>query len=105
MKKIVLPLLVMMLGLAGCRSASDDFTIMSTDSEFASECIGANCAVIHFSSPNGNDLVLETDKHVIEITAQPGVAYSYYVWAGDKETTEDADLIVHDGQAMILVDE
>ena len=105
MKKIVLPLLVMMLGLAGCRSASDDFTIMSTDSEFASECIGANCAVIHFSSPNGNDLVLETDKHVIEITAQPGVAYSYYVWAGDKETTEDADLILHDGQAMILVDE
>ncbi len=103
MKKIILPLLV--LGLAGCQSATEDFTIASSDSEFSSECIGSNCAIIHFSSPNGNDLVLETDNHIIEITAQPGIAYSYYVWAGDKDTTDEPDLIVHDGDAMVLVAE
>ncbi|MBE6461418.1 MAG: hypothetical protein E7006_01070 [Alphaproteobacteria bacterium] len=105
MKKIFLPLLVLMLGLAGCQTSSDDFTVVSSDAEFESDCIGANCAVIRFSSPNGNDLVLETSRHVIQIDAQPGVAYSYYVWAGDKDTTDDADLIVRDGQAMVLTTE
>ena len=105
MKKILLPLLVMMLGLTGCRSASDDFIVQTDDTEFVSDCIGSDCSIIHFSSPNGNDLVLETDRHIIEITAQPGVAYSYYVWAGDTDTTRDADLIVHDGQAMVLINE
>jgi len=105
MKKILLPLFCVMLGLAGCRSASDEYTIASSDVDIMSECIGADCEIIHFASPNGNDLVLETDNHIIEITAQPGVAYSYYVWAGDKDTTDDPDLIVHDGNAMVLVAE
>lgn len=105
MKKIILPLLVLCVGLAGCRSASNDFTVASSDTEFESDCIGSDCAIIHFSSPNGNDLVLETAHHIIQIDAQPGVAYSYHVWAGDKSMSDDADLIVSDGQAMVLTDE
>lgn len=105
MKQIFLFLLIATVGLAGCRSASNDFVVETEDTEYAADCIGANCAIIHFSSPNGNDLILETDRHIIEIAAQPGVAYSYYVWAGDKETTDDADLIIHNGNAMVLIEE
>ena len=94
--------MVMMLGLAGCQTASENEVF---ESENVAECIGANCAIVRYSSPNGNDLVLETDKHIIEVTAQPGVKYSYYVWAGEKDMTEDPDLIVQDGQAMVLTTE
>ena len=91
-----------MFGLAACQTPSNDEII---EPETVSECVGANCAIVRYSAPNGNDLVLETDKHIIEVTAQPGVKYSYYVWAGEKDMTEDPDLIVQDGQAMVLTTE
>ena len=95
-----------MLGLVGCRTASDEYTVETVDVNATSECIDTDCSIIHFASPNGNDLVLETAHHVIQIDAQPGVPYSYHVWAGDKDmTSDDADLIIHDGQAMVLINE
>lgn len=101
MKKISLPFLVLMLGLAGCQSASDDVV-----SQQGFDCAGENCEVIRYASPNGNDLVLETSKHVIEIQAQGGdVPYSYYVWTGNKSTNEDPDLVIEDGNAMVLVED
>lgn len=106
MNRLILPLLVMMLGLAGCHTASNEYTVESMDIDATSECVDSNCSIIHFESPNGNDLVLETAHHVIQIDGQPGVSYSYYVWAGDKDMeSDDADLIVQDGQAMVLITE
>ena len=102
MKTKILPFVVMMLALAGCRSASDE---MYSETDIAGECIGNDCAVVRYASPNGNDLVLETKKHVIEIQAQSGTPYSYYVWTGGKGTSDDPDLIVSDGDAMVLVEE
>lgn len=102
MKKIILPLLVVMLALAGCRTASDESTSYA---DAGNECIGENCAVIKYDTPNGNDLVLETDHHVIQIAAQPETKYSYYVWTGGKTTADDPDMIVEDGNTMILVEE
>lgn len=100
--KIFLPLLVMMFGLAACQTASNNEVV---ESEIVSECVGANCAIVRYSAPNGNDLVLETDRHIIEIAAQPGTQYSYYVWAGDKDMSDDPDMIVQDGNAMVLTQE
>ena len=88
--------------LAGCQSSSDEVIIEQPNS--ITDCVGANCAVVRYSAPNGNDLVLETNKHIIEIQAQSGTPYSYYVWAGNKTTADDPDLILEDGTAMVLVD-
>ena len=98
MKRLILFLFV--ASLAACQSATqvEEYNDETT-------CVGENCAIINYSMPNGNDLVLETAHHKIEIAAQPNVKYGYYVWAGDKDTSEDPDLVVEDGTAMVLVEE
>ena len=96
MKRIYLIFMVALL--AGCQTATEP---VSNDID----CIGSNCEIVRYSMPNGNDLVLETSNHVIQIEAQPNVKYGYYVWAGDKPTTEAPDLVIEDGAAMVLVEE
>lgn len=102
MKKIILPLMGAMVILAGCQSSSNEIV---EQPNIADSCVGTNCAVVRYSTPNGNDLVLETAKHIIEIQAPTNVPYSYYVWAGDKTTADDPDLVVEDGKSMVLVEE
>lgn len=103
MKQIlVLPILMgAMFALAGCQTASEGVVV---EQEVASECVGADCSIIRYAMPNGNDLMLETDKHVIQITANPGTPYTYYVWAGNKTTSEAPDMIVEQGTTMVLTD-
>lgn len=98
MKKMFLPMMGLMLVLAGCQSASNEVDVQN-------ECVGANCEIVRYASPNGNDLVLETDRHIIEIQAQTDTPYAYRVWAGGKSVDKDPDLVVQDGQAMVLVEE
>ena len=100
MKKLSLFLMVALL--AACQSAPNAEIDEYVDD---SVCVGENCEIVKYSMPNCNDLVLETSKHIIQIDAQPNVKYGYYVWAGDKETTTDPDLIIEDGNAMVLVEE
>lgn len=103
MKKYILPVMGMMLVLAGCQSTSQEFAV-----EQDNPCMTNKCAVgdkMLYATPNGNDLVLETSQHVIEIQAQPGTPYSYYVWTGGKGVESDPDLVIEDGQAMMLVEE
>lgn len=97
-----LGLFFMVALLAACQSVPE-----SGYSEYSDDttCVGSACEIVRYSMPNGNDLVLETSHHVIQVAAQPDVKYGYYVWAGDKETTADPDLIVEDGNAMVLVEE
>ena len=102
MKKIILPMMGAMMVLAGCQSSSNEIV---DGSNIVDSCIGANCAVVRYASPNGNDLVLETAKHVIEIQAPADVPYSYYVWAGDKKVSDDPDLDVEDGKSLVFVEE
>lgn len=90
------------LALAACQSASDEVVVEQYDNI---TCAGTDCGIVRYSSPNGNDLVLETDKHIIEIQAQGGnVPYSYYVWTGGKDTSQDPDMIVQNGEALILTE-
>ena len=102
MKQTIIALSGIVLALAGCQSTQNQ---EYTESSIIPECAGANCAVVHYASPNGNDLVLETDHHIIQVSAQTDVPYKYYVWAGDKTTADEPDMIVQDGQTMILVEE
>ena len=99
MKRNILFLLIAALAFAGCR----------TNDAPIDNVIGcANCdgvSVIQYSMPNGNDLKLETAHHVIEIEAQPGKQYDYYVWTGEKKYSDDPDLVVQDGVAAVLVEE
>lgn len=102
MKQIIFALSGIVLALAGCQSTpSEEYT----DEFETAECVGEECSVIKYATPNGNDLVLETDHHVIQVSAQTDIPYKYYVWAGDKTTADDPDMIVQDGQTMILVEE
>jgi hypothetical protein len=101
MKKLILPLAGMMI-LAGCRSSSNEII---EEQNIPDSCTGTNCTVVRVESPNGNDLVLETDRHIIEIQAPADIPYSYYVWTGDKKVSDDPDLIVEDGKSMVLVEE
>lgn len=59
-------------------------------------------SVIKYSIPNDSDLVLETAHHVIQIQGNQNQPYAYYVWAGDKDYTEDPDLIVDEGVPAVL---
>ncbi len=104
MKRIFILPVVMgaMLNLAACQMATEPI-VAELDS--VSECVGADCEIIHYAMPNGNDLMLETAGHVIEITANPGTPYAYYVWAGDKTTADDPDMIVDQGAVMVLTQE
>lgn len=94
--------MVFVLALAGCQTTYDE-VIVEPDTQM--DCVGANCEIVRYDSPNGNDLVLETDRHIIQIVANPGTKYSYQVWTGDKDTSTDPDLVVRDGNAMVLVEE
>lgn len=109
MKKMILPMMGAMLFLAGCQSASEEFYVDEYETvEEAVDfngCVGANCSIIRYESPNGNDLVLETERHIIQIQAPADVKYSYRVWAGGKGVDADPDLIVEDGQAMVVTEE
>ena len=103
MKRNVLFLLIAAAAFAGCRS--DNAPVSGEEYEYAecADCDGAN--VVEYSMPNGNDLKLETAHHVIEIQAQPGKQYDYYVWTGEKSYDSDPDLVVQDGVASVLVSE
>lgn len=104
MKRIILlPIIMgMMLSLAACQMASEPVV---DEQEFTPECIEPECSTVRYAMPNGNDLTLETANHVIEITATPGTPYTYYVWTGNKTTADAPDMIVDQGQVMILSEE
>lgn len=107
MKKIILPLLFCGCALAACQSGGPVMDGYVTDGDY----IIANCddcdneQIVRYSMPNGNDLVLETERHLIQVEAEPGKAYNYYVWTGEKLYDDDPDLIINNGQAAVLVDE
>ena len=71
----------------------------------APECIDSECQIIDVYSPAGNDLVVETPHHIVHVTATPDVRYEYRVWAGGAGMTTAPDVIVHDGDVMILTDD
>ena len=101
MKRNVLFLLSAALAFAGCRS--DDAPVDNIEYDDCINCAGVQ--MVKYSMPNGNDLKLETSRQVIEIEAQPGKSYDYYVWVGDKTYDDDPDLGVQDGAASVLVSE
>lgn len=99
MKQITLAILL--LGVAGCTSGAYHDDGMYVEPE--PQCVG-DCSVA-YSTPNGNDLKLETAHHVIHVQSAPNKQYAYYVWSGDKDYTDDPDIIVENGEAMVLVAE
>ena len=54
MRKTILAILL--LGLTGCMSGAPENAPV--------ECAG-ECSSVNFSTPNGNDLKLETDHHIV----------------------------------------
>ncbi len=107
MNKNIFALLIVSCALIACRSETNapaDIEYVEYDEYAACE----NCVPgqkIRYSMPNGNDLVLETPRRVIQFDAEPGKSYDYYVWTGDKSYDDDPDMIVHDGVAAVLVEE
>lgn len=110
MNKKYLFLLILASVLVGCRSAetgteyveyADDVeyqTIMMPDTNSGN----ATVSEIKYSVPRDGDLTLETRHHVIQIQGDPNTAYEYRVWAGNKDYNDDPDLIVDDGDIMVL---
>ena len=99
MKRNVLFLFIAAIAIAGCGSSNAPVD----DTEYA-DCM--NCGDVQFvrySMPNGNDLKLETDHHVIKIDGKPGQQYDYYVWTGEKTYDDDPDIVVQDGTASVLI--
>lgn len=104
MKQNILFLLVIGIALCGCKSGNNVSVVDNDYVEYAA-CADADAQTVRYSMPNGNDLVLETAHHVIQIDAPPGVKYDYYVWTGNRSYSDDPDLIVQDGVAAVLVEE
>ncbi len=109
MNRNIFALFIVSCALIACRSEPNvpaDVEYVEYASMEYENC--ENCMpgqAIKYSMPNGNDLVLETPKRIIQIEAQPGKSYDYYVWTGDKSYDDDPDLIVQDGVAAVLVEE
>lgn len=95
-------LLFITLFFAGC---SSHYIAPNTVEPDVSECIDSKCQIIDVYSPAGNDLVVETPRHIVHVTATPDVRYEYRVWAGGAGMTTAPDVIVHDGDVMILTDD
>ena len=95
-------LLFITLFFAGC---SSHYIAPNTVEHDVSECIDSKCQIIDVYSPAGNDLVVETPRHIVHVTATPDVRYEYRVWAGGAGMTTAPDVIVHDGDVMILTDD
>ena len=89
---------ILLLGLTGCMSGTP------SDIDVPVVCAG-DCSDVNFSMPNGNDLMLETDHHIIHITAQPDSDYAYYVWTGDKTYADAPDIKIENGDAYVLSEE
>ena len=99
MKRNILFLLVAALAVAGCWSKNAPVEVVDDV-----DCINCDTAnMVQYSMPNGNDLKLETAHHVIEIEAQPGKQYDYYIWIGERSYTDDPDLIIEEGIASVRV--
>lgn len=62
-------------------------------------------STIKYSVPRDGDLTLETRHHIIQVQGKPGTQYEYRVWAGDKTTVDDPDLIIDGGDIMVLKQE
>lgn len=104
MKYVYVYLLVLIFALSGCWVGGNNRVVSEiVDFDYV-ECADGN-GVVKYSTPNGNDLMLETDHHIIQIDAQPNVQYEYRVWVGDKTYETDPDLVITDGTAYILQDE
>lgn len=80
---------ILLLGLAGCMSGASDQELVRKSVECAGEC-----SAVEYSSPDGKDLQLETDRHVIRITGEPDTQYAYYVWTGNKTYGDEPDIII-----------
>ena len=99
MKRNILFLFVATITIAGCGANNAP---VETD-EFV-DCINCgNVNMVEYSMPNGNDLKLETDHHIVQIDGKPGKKYDYYVWVGDKTYADDPDIVVQDGNAAVLI--
>lgn len=95
-----LPILMgAMIALAGCQTSSDQVVV---EQEYVPDCVGDACSIIRYAMPNGNDLMLETANHVINITAQAGTPYTYYVWAGNKTMADEPDMVVENTETGIF---
>lgn len=115
--------LMAMFAVAGCQSRDTleydeyDEYLASFGCNGGNACVGANRArfidadterekqsEIRFSRPNGNDLVLETSGYILQVEGAPNKKYDYYVWTGDKDYSDDPDLIIQNGTAAVLVE-
>jgi len=117
MKRNILFLLIAALAFAGCRS--DDAPVYEPEYFDYSNCGAgmnndARCGamgphddvqMIQYSTPNGNDLRVETSRHVVQIDGQPNKKYDYYIWAGEKTYADDPDIIIQDGTASVLIEQ
>lgn len=115
MKRNILSLFILCCVLAACQTQrapvehveyADDFDVeyQTVVVPRGTDCANNNPSVseIKYSVPRDGDLTLETRHHVIQIQGAPNTAYEYRVWAGAKGYNNDPDLIVDDGNIMVL---
>ena len=100
MKRYLYPLLA--ICITGCTSNGVP-PVLGPDDVVQPICAD-NCGVL-VTMPNGNDLMLETSRSIIHVTATPGVPYEYRVWTGDKTYDDAPDVVVSDGDAYVLENE
>ncbi len=100
--------MVGVVALCGCvsHSAPTEYVEYADDVEYQTVVIDqpdvTTASQIKYSVPRDGDLTLETRHHVIQIEGNPNTSYEYRVWAGNKTYSDDADLIVNDGNIMVL---
>ncbi len=112
MKRNIMPLFVFVGLLAGCRSDNTptEYVEYTDDVQYDVAAVvpcdtASSASQVKYSVPRNGDLTLETRHHVIQIQGNPDTAYEYRVWAGGKTYDDDPDLIVDDGNIMVLQNE
>lgn len=111
MKKNYILLFVGVCMLCGCqpRTAPTEYVEYADDIEYQTVVMPQpdvqSASVVKYSVPRDSDLTLETRHHIIQIEGNAATPYEYRVWAGDKTYADDPDLIVDDGNIMVLQSE
>lgn len=104
MKNLCL-LLSLMFVMAACTRGddnvvvNDEFYEYETEQQVVMQPVSLPTTIVNANMDR--DIVVETDRNIIQMVGNPGTQYKYYVWTGGQDTNTDPDVIVDRGTVMV----
>lgn len=93
--------------MSACHRGADEYVAdnMYYESDTVVEYTAPVPVTTRIGANLDRDLVVETDKHIIQMVGNPDKKYEYRVWIGDTDESTDPDVIVNRGTVMVRTDD